>query len=404
MRIVFFKTELKWPLRTGSSVHSGNLMKTFVSLGHQVVFVSEVSPCPEAKAWLSGVEFVNCADVLSEPKPISDDKCVSWIQRRVYGYFGIPIANPVRFANCLHSLSCDHIVAVGSELLPYLKLVPEKYRRVWYVADDPLLHIWTVSGLWGLMDMLRFLIYQLSFRKSFDQVWLVSERDANWQGRLCGKDRVAVVPNGVDFSKYFSASRSTVESSDSLGEKTCCFWGNLSFAPNEDLLRYFIGTIWPRVLNDVPDAVFEVAGSHSSIELRGFLESTTNVRFLGEVRDINESLTRSRIAVFPFRKGAGVKNKLLEAAAMGKAIIANPIACNGLRGDWQSGISVVNSVDEWVDSITCHLLDRDLCERKGMLAEQWVRKEHSWEASAEIAIRAIESCQLPYNEDRDWID
>jgi glycosyltransferase involved in cell wall biosynthesis len=111
---------------------------------------------------------------------------------------------------------------------------------------------------------------------------------------------------------------------------------------------------------------------------------------LGEVESIPEALRSSSIAVFPFQSGAGIKNKVLEAAAMEKSILISSIAVNGLMGDYRRCMRVVDSGESWVSSIIEQMNDPQRVRDNGQKARDWVIDCHSWGRSAKIAIDSLQ--------------
>lgn len=210
------------------------------------------------------------------------------------------------------------------------------------------------------------------------------------------------VPNGVDtefFNSIPQLSRaprshlvgtSKSDGQHESGDKRCGFWGNLAFPPNVDALTFFLKGPWPLVHTLEPDAQLVVAGANASAELISLMEQTPGVCFLGEVDSIAEAFERVPIAVFPFRTGAGIKNKVLEAAAMGKTLLISPTATNGLCGAFNTALQVVSSDSQWPSALVHLFKNPDVLDRLGLAAQRWVLENHTWAKSAQIALQAME--------------
>jgi glycosyltransferase involved in cell wall biosynthesis len=105
--------------------------------------------------------------------------------------------------------------------------------------------------------------------------------------------------------------------------------------------------------------------------------------------DIGKAISQRQVVVLPFTSGVGIKNKLLEASALGKAIVCTPWTVNELA----AGKAVVEakSPKEWVNALVSLWKDAEHCKQLGQAARAWVLNEHTWQAVAENAIRGIEA-------------
>ena len=92
------------------------------------------------------------------------------------------------------------------------------------------------------------------------------------------------------------------------------------------------------------------------------------------------------VVEFVFR---GIKNKLLEAASLGMAIVCSPQACGGLRVPETPPFIQVRQPDEWAGAV--QRLWRDPAQRRrlGQDARQWVLERHTWQAAARDALAGL---------------
>jgi glycosyltransferase involved in cell wall biosynthesis len=109
------------------------------------------------------------------------------------------------------------------------------------------------------------------------------------------------------------------------------------------------------------------------------LAGLPGVDLVGQVPDVRPHLASASVAVMPLRIARGVQNKVLEALAMGKAVVASPGAIEGLRAEPGVHLLDASTPDEWVDAVTRLLDDRDLGRRLGAAGRAYVEEAHSWE-------------------------
>lgn len=385
MKLLFVSRDFSWPLRLGSSVHAGNIMKSMVRQGHQVTLLTEKTlDNVEAIRWLEGIQFTSL-DAL--PTGDASRFRPSYLQYRAHRFLGVDSEPIAKVGEFVTKQSFDATVAISLRATPYLSGVPKGLsKRCWYAADDPLLALWAGTERFSLSVFLKMFVLQRCFRKSVDVVWVVSQRDAWWSRRMGGWRNVVTVANGVDEKSFVSVAASTRQREP----KAICFWGNLGFRPNIDALEYFLKGPWLEIIRQVAQAEFWVAGARPTDAVRSLMASTPGVRYLGEVDSIPEALGPASIAVFPFQSGAGIKNKVLEAAAMEKSILISSIAVNGLMGEYKRCMRVIDSKASWVSSIIEQMNDPQRVRENGQKARDWVIDCHSWGQSAKIAIESLQ--------------
>ncbi len=366
-------------------MHAGNIMKSMVSQGHQVTLLTEKTmDNPEAIRWLQGVEVLGL-DALASGQSVSFKP--SYRQYRAQRFLGVDSEKIARVGGFVSEQRFDATVAISLRATPYLSGIPkDASKRCWYAADDPLLALWAGTERFNAKEFLKMFLLQRCFRKSVDVVWVVSDRDAWWSKKVGGWKKVVTVANGVDEKSFVSIP----EKGRTTDPKAICFWGNLGFGPNIDALDYFLKGPWPSIASQVPEAEFWIVGAGPTGELQSLMASTSGVKYLGEVDSIPDALTAASIAVFPFQSGAGIKNKVLEAAAMEKSILISSIAVNGLMGDYRRCMRVIDSGESWVSSIIEQMNDPQRVRENGQNARDWVIDCHSWGPSAKIAIDSLQ--------------
>jgi sugar transferase (PEP-CTERM/EpsH1 system associated) len=135
------------------------------------------------------------------------------------------------------------------------------------------------------------------------------------------------VENGVDL-QYFApgAARATPYPAE---VPVAVFTGAMDYWANVDAVNWFAHAIWPAVRRAVPQAEFWIVGARPGPVVRQ-LASLPGVVVTGRVPDTRPYLQHARVAVAPLRIARGVQNKVLEAMAMGLAVVATPAACTGI--------------------------------------------------------------------------
>ena len=102
-----------------------------------------------------------------------------------------------------------------------------------------------------------------------------------------------------------------------------------SHPPNEDAVKWFIGTIMPIIKKNIPDIAINLLGSNPSKAIQDL--ASENIIIPGFIENINPYFQSARIFVCPMRYGAGVKGKLSQALANGLPIISTTIGAEGMH-------------------------------------------------------------------------
>ncbi len=133
--------------------------------------------------------------------------------------------------------------------------------------------------------------------------------------------RIAVLPNGVDLD-YFQPLPDP-------GRPVLIFWGHLRYPPNADGIIWFCQEIFPIVREILPDAELLVVGKEPTPDVAS-LTRVPGVKVVGYVPDLRPYLSQASVAVVPLRFGTGIRNKILEAFAVSRAVVSTSVGCEGL--------------------------------------------------------------------------
>ena len=139
--------------------------------------------------------------------------------------------------------------------------------------------------------------------------------------------RVLALGNGVDLDR-FNPSR-PFANPYAQGSRPLVFTGAMDYRPNIDAVLWFAARVMPLLRGKAPGLEFWIVGSNPAPSVRRLADSP-DIRVTGRVPDIRPYLAFARAAVAPLRIARGVQNKVLEAMAMGKPVVASPQALEGI--------------------------------------------------------------------------
>ncbi len=210
----------------------------------------------------------------------------------------------------------------------------------------------------------------------FERTIVVSEADRKYLAMHAATSRVRVVPVGIDCDHF--APRPAPAGAAPAASGTILFRGVMNFLPNDDAARHFYEDIFPDVKKKVPGARFVVAGNAPSSALTRAAAKDPSLTVTGFVKDIRDPMAEADVVVCPMRIGSGIKIKILESLAMGKAVVATPLACSGLEVKSGQHLIIAESPQEFASQVLQILKDPDLRKRLGTQGMNLVRELYPW--------------------------
>lgn len=168
--------------------------------------------------------------------------------------------------------------------------------------------------------------------QDFDATLLVSRDEAALlrQRVPAARDRIGTFENGVD-ADYFSPARDYPDPFAS-GVRGVVFTGAMDYWPNVDAVTWFAERVFPAVHDAIPAAQFTIVGSRPTDAVLA-LARRPGVVVTGGVPDVRPYLAHAACAVAPLRIARGVQNKVLEAMAMARPVVASAQAAEGIRAE-----------------------------------------------------------------------
>ena len=206
----------------------------------------------------------------------------------------------------------------------------------------------------------------------FDRTVVISAADRALLLDLNPALRIDVIPNGIELERFQPLE---VEREP----HTLLFVGNYEYAPNQDAARILVERVLPRVRQALPNARLQLVGANPP----GWLQALDagHIEVSGRVADVAPYLARATVFVCPLRMGAGLKNKVLEALAMGIPVVATPLSVEGISvRDEESAL--IAAVDDFAAKTIELLEDATLRDRLSKSGRALVEAQYSWARTA----------------------
>ncbi len=205
---------------------------------------------------------------------------------------------------------------------------------------------------------------------AFDASIVVSDKEYHAMKMLCPEARCITVPNGVDIDFFKPLAIS--EEWPSL-----VFAGYMSSHPNVDAITYFHSQVYDTLKQRFPNLKVFVVGQNPPPAVRA-LAKDPSICVTGFVEDVRPYVARASVVIAPFVSGMGIKNKVLEAMAMGKPVVTTSIGVRGINATHGDHLCIADSPLKFADHVEALLLDKPKRRRIGHQAREFVMKHHSW--------------------------
>jgi glycosyltransferase involved in cell wall biosynthesis len=227
--------------------------------------------------------------------------------------------------------------------------------------------------LWHQARKLRRLEARLCH--CFDVNLTVSELDSRTLLERNPRAHCHVVENGTD-TKYFHPSETAPE------PNTIVFAGGLSWYPNISAVEYFARDIWPLLKGERPGTRWYLAGRSPAETVVRVAESDPDITLVPDPEDIRPWVWRAAVFVCPIIDGGGTRLKILDALAMGKAVVSTTIGIEGLDVKPGEHLLVADRPDEFTRVVRQVLDDDGLRLRLSASGGALVETAYSWEVIA----------------------
>jgi polysaccharide biosynthesis protein PslH len=212
-----------------------------------------------------------------------------------------------------------------------------------------------------------------------DGVYLCSAADERRLLNQVPGVRTAVIPNAADVEYY--QPRPTDPPPDG---RTVVYFGLLSTVPNVDGVIHFVQDIWPRIAAAHPEAHCKIIGGRPPPSLLAL--AGPRVELTGFVPDLRPHLAAAAAAVVPLRLGGGTRLKIVEAMAMGKAIVSTTLGAEGIEAVPGRDLLVEDQPAAFAGAVSRLLAEPGLAARIGQSARQVAVERYAWSEAA----RALE--------------
>jgi len=399
--LIYLSHRIPYPPNKGDKIRSWNLLKRLADrfTVHLATFVDDPDDWQH-----TGVLSDLCGETCFEPlnpllaKVRASTGLVTGSSLTMPYYRSAAMARWVR--DVLQRREVGGIVAFSSSMAQYLVDADRSVRRVVDFCDVD-------SDKWRQyaerFGGLRRWVYgregrllgeeERSIGHSIDASVLISDDEADLFREVTGVDEqnVHVVPNGVDVEFFDPAG--PFGNPFENGSKPLVFVGAMDYWPNVDAVTWFANEVLPAALARNPGLEFFIVGGNPDPQVQS-LASHPAVTVTGRVDDVRPFIRYAGQIVAPLRVARGVQNKVLEAMAMARPVLASPAAMEGIFWNGDSGIRICRSTEDWIAALA-EPKGAGEGDAAGEALRSHVCRHFSWDASAGSLVTVINGSDRP---------
>ena len=393
--LLFLVHRLPYPPNKGDKVRSHHLLK-FLAQRHRVFVGTFVDD--EVDASHIGAVEAMCAGLCAVRLHSRRAKTVGL-------FTGLVDGGPLTFAyyrsaelrRWIDRLSMreqiDAVVVFSSTMAQYV-LARELPMLVDFVdvdsakwSDFAAAHRWPMSWIYR-REARKLLDAERRIAAAATRSFFVTDAEAALFRRLSGSaaPTVETLGNGVD-ADYFCAdvTRASPFDADRI---PIVFSGAMDYFPNVDAVTWFVRDVLPALLKSWPKLQFHIVGRAPSAAVQALAGPAVHVT--GSVADVRPYLQHAAVVVAPLRVVRGVQNKILEAMAMGRPVVASAACMSTIDVTPGQDIVAARSAAEFVGEIGALLGDDARAMRIGTAASRRVRDVYRWADRLEPLNRHID--------------
>ena len=386
--ILFLTHRLPWPPNKGDKVRSHHLLKHLaarhrVHLGTFIDDPDDAQHLPAVQALCASVHAsrlhprsarIGSLSGLLRNEPLTlayyrDAALDAWVRR-------------LRGSGCL-----DAVLVFSSSMAQYAPSGQQPVLVDFVDVDSAKwtdyagAHRWPMSWLYR-REGLQLLQYERTVAARAQRSFFATEKETDLFRGLAPEcaSRVAAMNNGVDVEHFTPSAQHP--SPYAAGELPVVFTGAMDYWPNIDAVTWFAQDMLPALRQRWPAARFHIVGRSPSPAVRALAGS--HVAVSGTVPDVRPYLQHAAAVVAPLRLARGIQNKVLEAMAMARPVVAASVCAEAIAATPGQHFLTATEPADYVARLSALLADSTAATAIGQAGRQRVQQAYGWDGQLAV--------------------
>lgn len=375
LRILILLNRIPWPLNDGGAIGAYNFVKGYAEAGcevtmlamnttkhfvqpetigaqfnkygkvHTVTIDNRLKPAGALKSLLNGSSYVISRFVTNE----YNQALLQLLQQHTYDVVHVDGLPPAAYIPTIRAHSKARISMRAHNVEHGI------WQRVAAQEANPL------KKLYISLEAKRLQQFESNAAAQCDVVMAISREDETALKALNPAIKTIVVPAGMDVND--------IRENSNFSATDLCFIGAFDWMPNLQGIEWFHREVWPALSTNFPAINFLIAGKKMPESIKKLGDS----RFVtvGEVPAAKAFMLEHGIMIVPIVSGSGIRIKILEGMALGKCIIATPIAAEGLGLTDGENILIAETAADFIRQLNRCLTDASFAPRIGAAAHSF---------------------------------
>lgn len=409
MRILFLTQIIPYPPDSGPKVKTWHVLRYLAERGHQIYLVSFIRP--EEQGHVDPLREV-CVEVITIPIRRSRLANVRYYLRSLLT--GRPFlierddldAMRSALAGLMEKVSFDYIHADQLTMVQFGLPRPGLFSGYRGVSNSheagkvgPLLVFDAHNAVWTIVERMsqkmpwyvkpvtreetrRVKLYEGMLVQRCDHILAVTDIDrqmllqasqiADHRSGPAPQAAITVVPIAVDTSLLQPISRQP-------GSKDLLTLGTLYYPPNADGIRWFLKEVYPRVLQQVPEARLTIVGKNPPADFLELAKSEPDkVVVTGYVPVLAPYLERSAVMLVPVRAGSGMRVRILEAFAQAMPVVTTTVGLEGIDATPGEDVLVADTPEDYAAAVVNLLKDSGMQQKLAENGRRLAESRYDW--------------------------
>jgi glycosyltransferase involved in cell wall biosynthesis len=376
MRILQLINRVPWPLKDGGAIMYYQYIKGYADAGCEVTVAAlnttkhYVETLPEE---LTSMAHLYAVKVDNRVKAIP----------AFFNLFSRKSYNVQRFISrdfeqmldeLLGKNTFDVIICESLFMAPYINTIRRRSNALLVLRQHNVEHmIWETLAQgeanpikkWYLNLLAKRLRnYEQKTLPAFDVLTVVTENDKQVFTQMGYTNPIHVGPLGIAVTKQHQTPV----------PQSLFHIGSMEWEPNKEAIVWFVKNVWPRIHKQYPQASLHLAGRKLTSQFE--LSYSAGVIVAGEVPDALQFMADHQIMIVPLFSGSGIRVKIIEGMAAGKAVIATSLGAQGIKYEHGKNILIADTADEFCQCIGQLLNNPLLCNTIGNEAQKLINSEY----------------------------